>query len=73
MAYISQMTVLEDGEVDPWTFFPSYVMKAVDYGIALGLECHVMRYRLANSGAKVGVIMSLYAGEREIGNYVTKI
>ena len=70
-------TILEETsgeEVNPWDYFPPRVMRNVDYGIALGMVCHVTRYRFVDTGTEAGVILELFFGiPEQRGFYATKV
>ena len=73
IAHVSDSkTTLEGDEVDPWLVFPRSVMEQVDYGVQRGgLDCRVVEY-VGVDNRKVGVIIFLSAGHRDIACYAVK-
>ena len=67
---VDASTAVECGYPDPWEVFPFRVMRMVDYGIQhAGLECFVIEYKSASTGKRLGVILYLFMGERDVGCY----
>jgi hypothetical protein len=64
-----QRLVMPGGNVNPHDYFPYFVMKHVDYGIALGLSAWVTLYVFQETNEEAGVILELFSGEKSLGMY----
>lgn len=65
-------TAIENDYPDPWHFFPTKIMKNVEYGLKnAGIDVFVKGYRNAD-GQILGVIMTLYSGDKELGCYANR-
>lgn len=73
--FLSLKGVVVYGEyVDPWTVFPARVMRQVDYGIKLGLQCDVFEVLGAQSQERAGALLHLYVEDsRDIGFYAVRL
>jgi hypothetical protein len=61
--------IVESGTCNPWDYFPPHVMRNVDYGINLGLDCTVTLFTFQDTGLEAGVLLELFSGEKVVGNY----
>jgi hypothetical protein len=73
--FLSSKGIAVPGDyVDPWTVFPPRVMRQVDYGIRLGLQCNVVEFFGNDSHERVGALLHLYIEDRmDIGFYAVRL
>lgn len=82
MAHISNRMIMECGEVDWRTCFPLRAAAAMHYGLLFGLDVQATEYSLVDAvdtkngirraGDVVGVLASVYSGDKLMGFYAVK-